>query len=205
MNWEVQPPLLIRRLHTNRLWRMPADEKKIYLTFDDGPCPGITDVALDILKDADVKAAFFCVGENAEKHPALFERILNEGHAIGNHSYNHLNGWKTDTRSYIGNVEKCDAIFSSSLFRPPYGKMKPSQSKRLRASGYCIVMWDVLSGDYDTNLSGEACLQNVLEHTRNGSIIVMHDSEKAKERMLFVLPRMIEELGKRGFVFEKLK
>lgn len=204
MNWEVQPPQLIRRLHTDRLWRMPAQEKKIYLTFDDGPAPGVTDQVLDVLKSAGVKATFFCVGENAERHPDLFTRIAEEGHAVGNHTYNHLNGWKTDTRAYLANVKKCAQVFSSPLFRPPYGKMKPSQSRRLRAMGYRIVMWDVLSCDYDAKLNGHDCLKNVLDHTRNGSIIVMHDSRKAKEKMLFALPPMLEKLLEKGFVFSKL-
>jgi len=203
MNWQVQPPLLLRRLHADRLWRMPA-EKKLYLTFDDGPTPGVTDEALDILKRFNAQATFFCVGANAERHPEFFQRILQDGHAAGNHTQQHLNGWKTDTRVYLDDVARCAEIFSSSLFRPPYGRLKPTQSARLRAQGYRIVMWDVLSCDYEQGLRAEECLELVLEHTRAGSIVVFHDSVKAAARMLPVLPKVLERFGNEGYSFERL-
>lgn len=203
-NWQVQPPALLRRLHTERLWRVPTREKILYLTFDDGPVPGVTTAALSVLKQFGAKATFFCVGANVEKYPELYAQLRAEGHSAGNHSYSHLNGWKTDTRLYLDDVARCAAVFPSGLFRPPYGRMKPSQSQRLRQDGYRIVMWDVLSGDYDRSISPEHCLQNVLPHAREGSVIVFHDSEKAKENMLYALPKVLEHFAEQGYRFEAL-
>jgi peptidoglycan/xylan/chitin deacetylase (PgdA/CDA1 family) len=179
---------------------MNKNEKKIFLTFDDGPVPGITPAALSVLKEAGVKASFFCVGENVEKHPEIYQQILAEGHTTGNHTFHHVDGWNSSTRNYLDEVSRCAKVISSKLFRPPYGRMRPSQRKAIQRN-YKIVLWDVLTYDFEKTLSGEDCLELALKNSRNGSIIVFHDSEKAKERMLYALPKYIEEMKKRGFAF----
>jgi peptidoglycan/xylan/chitin deacetylase (PgdA/CDA1 family) len=204
MSWHVHPPALLRNLHTDRLWRVATTEKKIYLTFDDGPIPDATHQVLDILKEHDALATFFCVGANIEKHPDVYQRILAEGHATGNHTWSHMNGWKSDSRKYYDDVERCAAVCDSKLFRPPYGRIKPSQSRYLRSLGYKLVMWDVLSCDFDPHLSETDCLTNVLRYTREGSVVVFHDSEKAKAKMLFALPLMLEHFRAKGFMFDRL-
>jgi len=185
------------------LWRVKTQEKKIYLTFDDGPQPAITDWVLDILKEHNAKATFFCVGENVRKHNDVYKRILAEGHSVGNHTYNHLYGWRTDTKRYIENTKKCAELVDSKLFRPPYGRMKPSQYSKLKQH-YSIVMWDVLSGDFDQKITKEKCLKNVLDYSREGSIVLFHDSIKAKANMEFALPIFLKQFSEKGFVFEKL-
>ncbi len=179
---------------------MPAGETKIYLTFDDGPVPVITPWVLDVLKEEKVKATFFCVGENVEKHGDIYQRILNEGHAVGNHTYNHLNGWNTHGNQYAKNVLKCAEVVKSRLFRPPYGRAKKSQVALL-SSHYKIIMWDVLSGDYDKSTTPEQCLKNVNTYVRNGSVIVFHDSVKAQPKLEYALPRFIKFAKEKGFEF----
>jgi peptidoglycan/xylan/chitin deacetylase (PgdA/CDA1 family) len=196
----VRPPLLFRNIVPGALWRMNKTEKKIYLTFDDGPVPGVTPEALSVLRKFNVKATFFCVGNNAQKYPEIFKQILEEGHSVGNHTFAHLNGWETTTVNYLKSVEECAEVFSSNLFRPPYGKMRPSQRKAIQRK-FRIVLWDVLTYDFDREWSGEDCLQTALNYSRNGSIVVFHDSEKAKERMLYALPKFIEEMKEKGFEF----
>ena len=213
----VRPPYLLKQLYSKAVWRMEKESKKIYLTFDDGPVPSVTPWVLDVLKQYDIKATFFCVGENVLKHPDVFQRILEEGHSVGNHTYNHLNGWNTHSKKYMENVELCNqALISGSrgvhnnLFRPPYGKAKKTQLVNLSSkkdpdqTSYSIIMWDVLSGDYDKNTSPETCLKNVNDHVRNGSIIVFHDSPKAQQNLEYALPRFIEFAKEQGFEFEKL-
>lgn len=211
----VRPSYLIKKFYPRALWRKDVYSKKLYLTFDDGPVPGVTTSVLDILKEKNIKATFFCVGENVEKYPAIFQRIINEGHAAGNHTFNHVNGWNTSPQTYIQNVEACHSVIErhrgfaseeaqSNLFRPPYGKMKRSQRVQLEAK-YSIVMWDVLSGDYDKNTSPEKCLKNVTDHARNGSVIVFHDSTKAQKNMEYAMPRFIDNALSRGFTFELLQ
>jgi peptidoglycan-N-acetylglucosamine deacetylase len=199
----VRPSYLIKKLYPQAIWQMETKEKKIYLTFDDGPVSEITDWLLDLLKTKNIKATFFCVGENVEKNPEIYLRILNEKHAVGNHTFNHLNGWKTDTAEYCENVNKCAGLINSSLFRPPYGKLKKSQISNL-TSQYSIIMWDVLSGDYDKKTSPEKCLQNVVENIRNGSIIVFHDSYKAEKNLKYALPLFIDFAISKGYEFEVL-
>jgi peptidoglycan/xylan/chitin deacetylase (PgdA/CDA1 family) len=182
---------------------MSPDERKIYLTFDDGPVPDVTPGLLDVLKEENIRATFFCVGENVEKHPELYSRVLAEGHAVGNHTYNHLNGWKTHGNQYIRNVLKCAACVDSKLFRPPYGRAKKSQMAMLSGQ-YRIIMWDVLSYDYDKSTSPEQCLRNVSDHVRNGSVIVFHDSLKAQRNMEYTLPRFIRFAKDQGFAFGTL-
>ena len=189
------------------------------MTFDDGPIPNVTDFVLKTLKAFNAKATFFCIGDNIKKHPDVFERVKNDGHAIGNHTFNHLKGWKTDDKTYIQNTLKCQELTQTNLFRPPYGRIKKSQLRSLKSlvlgseshsglktidSGLNIVMWDVLSGDFDTNLSPEKCCQNVIKHSENGSIIVFHDSLKAFDRLEYALPRVLKHFTDKGFVFSSL-
>jgi peptidoglycan/xylan/chitin deacetylase (PgdA/CDA1 family) len=200
----VRPPYLIRKIIPQAIWRISTGEKKVFLTFDDGPVPTITPWILDVLKQENIKATFFCVGDNVNKHPEIYQRIIKEEHAVGNHTYNHLNGWNTDTTNYIKNIEQCSRIVSTNLFRPPYGRIKKSQLALL-SKNYSIIMWDVLSGDYDKNTSPEECLKNVITNFRSGSIIVFHDSHKAEKNILYALPAFINFAKEQGFTFEVLK
>ena len=209
----LRPPYLLKKLYSKAIWRMDKTQKKIYLTFDDGPISQITPWVLDVLKQHNIKATFFCVGENIVKHPVVYRRILLENHAVGNHTYNHLNGWNTHTNTYIDNVELCNKAMAIGigqqkiLFRPPYGKVKKSQIAQLlknKTHNYSIIMWDVLSGDYDNKTSPEKCLSNVINNVRNGSIIVFHDSLKSQKNLEYALPRFIEQAKAKGFEFEKL-
>lgn len=206
-NW-VKTNKWIKKIFNNLVWDIPNLEKKIYLTFDDGPIPEVTEWVLDILKSEDIKATFFCIGDNIKKHSEVYTRILAEGHQTGNHTYNHLNGWKTETNQYIENFKLCETEHlklnteHSFLFRPPYGKIKPSQSKAIRNLGYKIIMWDVLSYDFDSNISVEKCLENVISNTQQGSIIVFHDSLKAEKNLKYALPKTIQIFKDKGFVFD---
>jgi peptidoglycan/xylan/chitin deacetylase (PgdA/CDA1 family) len=210
----IKTNALIKKIFSNYVWDVTSTENKIYLTFDDGPIPEITEWVLEELKKYNANATFFCIGNNIEKHPEIFEKLINEGHSIGNHTFNHLNGWKTSTREYMENFKLCEASISnlqtkiynlkSKLFRPPYGKIKTSQSKKLRQLGYKIIMWDVLSADYDTSISPEQCLDNVLKNVTSGSIIVFHDSVKAFPNLEYTLPKALKYWQEKGFVFEKL-
>jgi peptidoglycan/xylan/chitin deacetylase (PgdA/CDA1 family) len=209
LNW-VKTNSIIKKIFRNYIWDIPNSENKIYLTFDDGPIPEITEWVLEELKKYNAKATFFCIGNNIEKHPSVFAKVINEGHSIGNHTFNHLNGWKTSIEEYLENFKQCEAIISNlqsttcNLFRPPYGKIKLSQSKKIRKLGYKIIMWDVLSVDYDNFITPQKCLENVLENASSGSIIVFHDSIKAFPNLEYTLPRVLENLSKKGFVFEAI-
>ena len=204
---------LVKKIFSNLVWDVPNTENKIYLTFDDGPIPEITVWVLEELKKHDAKATFFCIGHNIEKHPENFEKVINEGHSIGNHTFNHLNGWKTSTEEYLKNTFLCEeqileskiCNLKSKIFRPPYGKIKPSQSKKLRRLGYKIIMWDVLSADYDTSISPEKCLENVLQNVSSGSIIVFHDSVKAFPNLEYTLPKALKYWTAKGFVFDTIQ
>lgn len=204
----VKTNKLIKLIFNKLIWDIPNSEKKIYLTFDDGPIPGVTEWVLDLLKEENIKATFFCIGDNIKKHPDVFKRILSEGHEIGNHTFNHLNGWKSNTNEYIENFKLCETemlkleINNSKLFRPPYGKIKTPQSRMIRKLGYKIVMWDVLSYDFDATVSPEKCLENVISNTQQGSIIVFHDSIKSEKNLRFALPKAIKVLKEKGFVFD---
>lgn len=202
----VKTPRLLKQLYPGLLWNNARDNRRIYVTFDDGPIPIVTPFVLNILKQHSAKATFFCIGDNVNKHPDIFEQVKKAGHAIGNHTFNHLKGWKTDDKTYLDNFLKADELVGSNLFRPPYGRIKRSQIKLLRDAkpGLNIVMWDVLSGDFDIKLSPEDCLKNVLKYTRPGSIIVFHDSLKAFDRLEYVLPRAMEEWSRRGYVFDSI-
>ena len=198
----------IKKIFNDLVWDIPNSENKIYLTFDDGPIPEVTEWVLDILKSAKIKATFFCIGDNIKKYPEVYRRILSEGHQTGNHTFNHLNGWKMDAKNYIDNLKLCETeqlklnTEHSFLFRPPYGKIKPSQSKAIRNLGYKIIMWDVLSYDFDSTILKEKCLENVISNTEQGSIIVFHDSVKAEKNLKYALPKAIQVLKDKGFVFD---
>lgn len=209
----VKTNRLIKWLFPKYTWDIPNNANKIYLTFDDGPTPEITEWVLKLLKEQDIKATFFCIGNNIEKYPDIFQKVLQDGHAIGNHTYNHLKGWKTAKEDYIENTKSCEQIIKeytkdsdrrSKLFRPPYGKIKFSQAKILRQLGYKIVMWDVISVDYDKKISPKKCLKNVIKNTTSGSVIVFHDSIKAFDNLKFALPEAIRYLKNKGFVFDRI-
>jgi peptidoglycan-N-acetylglucosamine deacetylase len=185
------------------VWKMDALEKKVYLTFDDGPHPQITDEVLSILKDYNAKATFFCLGKNVKQAPDVYSRILAEGHSVGNHTYNHLKGWRTGFTDYIEDVEKTRMLIASKIFRPPYGKFTRAQYYFLKQQ-YKIIMWDILSYDYDKTKSPEYCLQHCISRIKPGSIIVLHDSEKAYNNMRFVLPRLLEAIAEKNLVTEKI-
>lgn len=198
MLYTVRPPFFYRLLYSEALFRVKRAEKELFLTFDDGPIPGVTDWVLDELKKHKAKATFFCIGKNVKANPELFARIKAEGHSIGNHTYTHTNGWKADLKDYLKDVEQCNETFDAKLFRPPYGRIKPKQFKEVTKK-HKVVFWDVISGDFDPETPKEKCLDNVLKYTRNGSIIVMHDSKKASERMKYVLPRVLEKYSDHKF------
>lgn len=199
----INSPFFLRWYYPQVTWNKSRNLKKIYLTFDDGPIPEITPWILDILKQYNVKATFFCVGENIKANSTIFDRIKNEGHQVGNHTYNHLKGWDYSDQEYLDNVYKCEELTKTKLFRPPYVRAKKSQLNKLK-DDFEIIYWDVLSGDFDINISSEDCYQNILNHTKNGSIIVMHDNIKAIPRVKYVLPKMIEHFSQMGYTFEIL-
>lgn len=199
----AKTPSLLTTVYPKCLWKVATTEKVLYLTFDDGPIPEITPFVLDELKKWNAKATFFCIGKNAEANPAIFDRIIAEGHSTGNHTYNHLNGWNYTDKEYFENIVQCASVFPSGLFRPPYGKLKPSQYVTLNTQ-YRIVMWDVLSFDFDPAMTAEKVLNNVTKNAEAGSIIVMHDSLKAKPKVEYTLPLILEHFTAKGFKFEKL-
>jgi len=198
--YTVRPPVFLKWYYPALTWHRSRAEKRIFLTFDDGPIPDVTPFVINTLKSYHIKATFFCVGENIKKHPELFDCLVENGHRIGNHTYNHLNGWKTPDDIYLQNINQCQQLAHTNLFRPPYGRARRSQYKRLRET-YDIIMWDVLSGDFDTGLSPDNCLCNVIKHTRNGSIVVFHDNIKATPRITYALPRAIEHWLGQGYAF----
>ncbi len=199
----VKTPRFIQNLFPNFTWKIPTKEKVLYLTFDDGPIPEVTPWVLEQLDKFNAKGTFFCVGENVEKNPNVFEQVKEAGHSVGNHTYSHLNGWGEDNIPYFHNVRRCAGLVKSELFRPPYGRLMPKQIQFLQRH-YRIIMWDVLSGDFDQNLSREQCLKNVLTHAKAGSVVVFHDSLKAKDRLEYVLPKVLKHFVQKGYRFEAL-
>lgn len=202
----VKNPWLLKKLYPNLIWDARPPTRCIYLTFDDGPIPIVTPFVLNILKKHNAKATFFCIGDNVSKNAEIFEQLKADGHAIGNHTYNHLRGWDTDNQLYLDNFLHADQLLNTPLFRPPYGRIKRAQIKLLKNArpDLKIMMWDVLSGDFDVDLSPEDCLQNVLKHTGQGSIVVFHDSLKAFDRLKYVLPNALEYWSKQGYEFKSL-
>lgn len=192
-------------LFPQRVWAFSRKEPNVYLTFDDGPIPEVTPWVLQVLKQYNAKATFFCIGDNVRKHPEIFQAFLAEGHSIGNHTFHHLKGTETNTKNYLEDIELFENEISkhqasiTNLFRPPYGKMSSIQAKKTLAKGYKIVMWDVLSADFDTKISKEKCLKNVLQNIKKGSVVVFHDSLKAEEKLRYVLPKVLEFIDKKGW------
>lgn len=203
-------PKFVQNLLPQLEWRMDASKKTIYLTFDDGPIPEVTQFVLDQLAQYQAKGTFFCVGENVARYPEIAREVLAKGHRLGNHTYNHLKAWKTDSERYVQNVKKCAVVLQpllgskeKPLFRPPYGQISPAKIKLLEED-YRIIMWDLLTCDYDAALSPENCLAKSLELTRPGSIVVFHDSLKARRNMEYVLPRYLEHFAAEGYTFAAL-
>ena len=197
-------PKILPYLFKDLTWRVNTKEKVLFLTFDDGPTPEITFWVLDLLEQYNAKATFFCVGDNVVKHPAIYKQIKEKGHVIGNHTFNHLNGWRVKGRNYVQNVALCAENVDSKLFRPPYGKLTFNQIKQLNHRQYKIIMWDVISGDFDITISKEKCYNNVLKNTENGSIIVFHDSEKAAPNMEYALENTLAHFSRLGYKFKGL-
>jgi len=219
-------PAVLRLLYPERITKV-ENKKAIYLTFDDGPVPEVTPWVLELLKKYEAKATFFCIGDNVKKHPDIFRRIIQEGHGVGNHTFNHLNGWKTSKSNYIENIGAAEDIINElgnqtknyatgnnnseiptpnySLFRPPYGRIKNSQARILKKQGYKIVMWDVISGDYDRDFSADLCLKNVTKNATARSIIVFHDSIKAFDNLKVILPQLLDIYKEKGLEFRSLK
>lgn len=196
-------PLALRLLYPELIWRIPTDRKVIYLTFDDGPVPGPTEFVLDELKRANAKATFFCIGNNVEKHQALFDRIKAESHAIGNHTHTHLKGWGCSASAYLQDVDACSEVVGyTKLFRPPYGRA--TRKQLLQLNQFKVIMWDVLSYDYDGAMNPERSLKGIIRASRGGSIVVFHDSYKAERNMKFVLPKYLDHFSEKGYVFESL-
>ena len=206
MIYIIKIPKWIKNIYHRCVWQIETTEKILYLSFDDGPHPVATNFVLDTLKDYGAKATFFCIGDNVAEHPALYNTIIEQGHAVGNHTYDHLNGWQTDNDRYFKNIEQAEKLIASTLFRPPYGKITFKQIKYLMAKkqAFKIIMWSVISADFDENISREKCLKNVLENVESGSIIVFHDSEKAFDNMSFALPKVLEHFAALGYRFEKI-
>lgn len=205
----IKTPWIVKKFFPNYIWDLSNDEKIVYLTFDDGPHPTITPWVLNQLEQFKAEASFFCIGNNVEKFPEIYEDILKSNHAVGNHTYHHLNGWKTEDEKYLDDISKASQVISSNLFRPPYGRMKSKQAKQVANAmqnvASKIIMWDVLSADFDSSFSPQKCLNNVLENFSAGSIIVFHDSEKAFNNLKYALPKTLEFLQQREFRCKKIE
>lgn len=198
-------------MYPHCVWDMPAKSKALYLTFDDGPHPTITPFVLNELKKYNAKATFFCIGDNVKKYPETFQQVIAAGHTVGNHTMHHINGWKTDDAAYIHDIRDAEQHINSNLFRPPYGRIKKSQIKNLVKQysinniQYSIIMWNILAGDWDANLSPEKCFRRMQSKIKNGDIIVFHDSEKAFDRMRIALPQLLHYFSEKGYSFEAIK
>ena len=207
MFYLVKTPLWLKKIYPSCLWNLPRGDKKIYLTFDDGPHPVATPFVLDTLQAYQAKATFFCIGKNVELYPEMYKRILLEGHRVGNHTHNHLNGWKAEDAGYLDNVLMAARCIDSDLFRPPYGRITRFQIDCLTKPqpGFRIIMWDVLSGDFDTSLTAARCSRNVIKNAQPGSVVVFHDSEKAFERLKGALPGVLDHFAALGFEFQGIR
>lgn len=198
----------MKKFFSSYVWEMPSEKKEIYLTFDDGPHPTITPWVLEQLKKYHAKATFFCVGNNVTQYPNVYAQVLKEGHVTGNHTFNHVNGWRTSTKEYIEDAVAAERYIKSNLFRPPYGKIGCEQARRIKEKlsngGGKIIMWDVLSADFDQHISSEQCLKNVVQHAGPGSIIVFHDSEKASRHLFYTLPKLLAHFADQKVLFRAL-
>jgi peptidoglycan/xylan/chitin deacetylase (PgdA/CDA1 family) len=208
MKYFVKTPWWLKKIYSSYTWSIPTKEKIIYLTFDDGPHPEITPFVLKELKSHNALATFFCIGKNVLAYPEVYKQILNEGHSVGNHTQNHLNGWKTSNDDYMKDIAEAANYIDSNLFRPPYGKITMFQAKNLQAALKArkpkVIMWDVLSADFDEKITNEQCLQFVILKSLPGSIVVFHDSEKASLKMQYALPRVLHHFSEKGFRFLSL-
>jgi peptidoglycan/xylan/chitin deacetylase (PgdA/CDA1 family) len=205
----IKTPWIVKKLFADYVWDIAADEKEVYFTFDDGPHPTITPWVLEQLALYDAKATFFCIGNNVKQHAAIYRCILAEGHSTGNHTQHHINGWKSSTEEYLHDVAQAAELIDSSLFRPPYGKIRNAQAAKIthamKKKDAQIIMWDVLSADFNTNFSPQQCLEHVLQHVVPGSVVVFHDSEKAFPNLQHVLPAALKSLQEDGYRFLKIK
>ena len=199
----VRLPSFLRWIYPNAIWNLPSERKVIYLTFDDGPNPVVTEKILALLEDYQAKATFFCIGKNIEQHPELFKLVKEKGHHIGSHTYSHINGWKSNSTDYLTDYQKGRELASSNLFRPPYGRILLNPIQTIQKQDK-VIMWDILSKDYDTSLTPETVLNNVLRNVKPGAIIVFHDSEKAKKNVLAVLPQLLQYLKQQGYAMEAI-
>lgn len=204
----IKIPWWIKAVFPSYVWHIPVTKKEVFLTFDDGPHPEITPWVLDELRKYNAQATFFCIGANVAKHPKVYKQILTEGHAVGNHTYHHVNGWKTSTADYLEDVKAAGEFIDSNLFRPPYGRIKRAQARQLNVAmkkeRMHIIMWDVLSADFDQSLSSTQCMRNVLENVGKGSVIVFHDSEKAFPNLKKSLPLVLDGLYSEGYESRKI-
>lgn len=200
----VITPKLAKSLFPDLVWSLSSKDKVIYLSFDDGPTPEITIWTLNILKQYNAKATFFCIGRNVEEYPDIFNKIISNGHSIGNHTHNHLRGWKTKTTDYVNNVTNASQLIKSKLFRPPYGQIRPKQIKQITQKGFKIIMWTVLSIDWDKSVTTKKCLKNVINNTSSGDIVVFHDSIKAANNMQYALPKVLEYFSEKGYEFKRI-
>ncbi len=207
MFYLVRTPWWLKKMYSGLIWQIPVKEKVLYLSFDDGPHPEVTPFVLDELKKYNARATFFCIGKNVKEYPQIYRRVLMDGHRTGNHTHNHLNGWKVADKKYIENIRIAAQLIDSDLFRPPYGRISLFQSKLLRAAPfqYKIIMWEVLSGDFDRDIDAAKCASNVIRNARPGSIIVFHDSEKASDRVRGALPVVLQHFSELGYRFEVIK
>lgn len=205
-NYLIKTPGLLKAIYNRCVWHIKEHANSVYITFDDGPHPEATPFVLDQLKKYNAKATFFCIGKNVEEHPDIYRELLANGHAIGNHTYNHVNGWKVENMTYFKNIKKASTVMESNMFRPPYGRITLNQAIGIEKMfpKMKIIMWDVLSGDFDTALSPNACLDNVIQSTKPGSIIVFHDSAKAWERLEYTLPAFLKYCQQKGWKMKKL-
>ena len=212
MFYLTKTPGLLKSMYPSCTWNFSRDSQVMYFTFDDGPHPVATPYVLDKLKEYNAKATFFCIGKNVVAHPDIYKRILNEGHAVGNHTFNHVNGWKTPDQEYIKNIAEARKYIDSNLFRPPYGRITNFQTRLLTATEnvkqktvFKIIMWDVLSGDFDIKSSAAKCAKNVTSNAKGGSIVVFHDSEKAMPRMQTALNESLKYFSEKGYTFDVVK
>lgn len=205
MFYVVKIPKWFSRLNKKFIWNIATNKKELYLSFDDGPHETATPFVLEQLKKYNAKATFFCLGKNVKNHPEIYRHILNEGHAVGNHTFNHLNGLKIAQKIYIDDVAQASEYIRSNLFRPPYGRISSAIAKILRKRyGFKIIMWEILSGDFDTKISPEKVLKNVISKAKPGSVIVFHDSAKAFKALNFALPKVLEQFSIKGFTFKSI-
>ena len=208
MFYFVKTPVWLKRIYHSYVWSIPVNDKILYLTFDDGPHPEATPFVLKELKKHNALATFFCIGKNVVAYPGIYNQIINEGHSVGNHTYNHLNGWKTNNDEYLKDIALASQEIDSAFFRPPYGRITSFQAKNLKAvmkgKEPKVIMWDVLSGDFDIACTPQQCLANVLLGSVSGSIIVFHDSEKAFPKLEYTLPRMLNHFSEKGYLFKAL-